>query len=180
MSLLSFFKTASRDWKRVGAITPSSEWTIGRIVERLPSPCRVIVEYGAGDGVITRELLTRLPPDGKLVAFETNEEFASALGSITDPRLVVERDAGGAAETLARLGLTADAVVSGIPFSLMPEASRDRFVQMTRGILRDGGVFLLYQTSPLMVPYLKKAFDVDTALEPRNLPPYFIMRGVKR
>jgi hypothetical protein len=50
---------------------------------------------------------------------------------------------------------------------------------MSHRLLRPGGVFLVYQTSPLMAGYLKKKFAVTTAIEFRNVPPYFIMAGRK-
>jgi phospholipid N-methyltransferase len=72
----------------------------------------------------------------------------------------------------------ADAIISGIPFSLIPADEREAIVSQTRQALRPGGCFIAYQNSRLLVPLIRRHFDsVTTVFEPRNLFPYFIMIG---
>lgn len=180
MKILPFLKTAARDPK-IGAVMPSSRYAAAKIVRNVPHGVRRVLEYGPGDGVLTRRLLEMLPPDGRLVAFETNAEFRRLLGEIADPRFRLEDgDARAAASRLVDGDAPFDLAVSGIPFSMMSSADRTRTVAMTWDLLRPGGVFIVYQTSPLMYPYLKRTFDVRLSVELRNVPPYFIMRAEKR
>lgn len=181
MSLFSFLKVASRDIK-VGAVMPSSSFAVRNILKRIPAMLTTVVEYGPGDGVLTRELLKRMTSDGKLLALETNPKFAAALDALDDPRFILAHDDATLAAIYAqRHGLgPCDLVISGIPFSMVSKETRDRMVAMTFDLLKPGGVFLVYQTSPLMVPYLKKKFAVKTHWEPLNVPPYFIMRAEKK
>jgi len=180
MKILPFLKEVSQDM-RIGAVMPSSRFAVRNIMRFVPYGIKTVLEYGPGDGVLTRQLLARLPADGRLVAIETNGTMCSEVEAIRDPRLVLVRDdATQAADIAARLGFREfDFVISGIPFSMLSAQTRRATVRMTHDLLSQSGMFLVYQTSPLMVPYLKECFDVHTAFEPRNVPPYFIMRASK-
>ena len=161
---------------------PSSRFAVQKIVRFMPPDMKYVLEYGPGDGVLTRQILDLLPPDGKLLAIETNDNMCAEVAAINDPRLVlIKGDATRAAEYAAAHGMSKfDMVISGIPFSMLPSRVRQGTAKMTEELLAPSGVFVVYQTSPLMVHYLKMYFDVQVAFEPRNVPPYFIMCGRKR
>jgi len=182
MKLVPFLKIALRDMKRVGAVMPSSKFAVRRMSRLLPKSLSAVLEYGPGDGTVTKAVLEKMPPTGRLLAIETNHDFVTCLGQIGDRRLTVAHgQAQQAVEFARRNGMEGfDLVVSGIPFGLLPHALRQEIVAMTRDLLKPGGTFLVYQTSPLMVRYLKKDFRVKTQIEPLNVPPYFIMRAVRR
>jgi len=179
--LVSFLSVALRDI-RVGAVMPSSAYAVRAILSRLPERLDRVVEYGPGDGVVTRVLLDRLSDDGRYLAIETNDRFFADMSAFDDPRLeTVHGSASSADRFAAERGLGGfDLVISGIPFSLVSKEVRREMVGMTYRLLRPGGVFLVYQTSPLMLPYLRSMFTVSTAIEPRNIPPYFIMHAKKK
>ena len=63
MNAVNFIKVALGDYK-VGAITVSTKYVADRVANALPKGAKNVIEYGAGDGVITKEILKRLPPDG--------------------------------------------------------------------------------------------------------------------
>ena len=177
-----YLKTMVKDY-RLGAITRSSRFVIRKVVDNLPlkgnGRAPVVVEYGPGDGVITREALQGLAEHGQLIAIETNPEFVEMLGQIDDPRLAV-RPMG--VEDWLEQGEVGevDAVFSGIPFTFFPPAKRDGVVRDTHALIKEGGVFVVYQNSLLMRPYLQKYFSkVTTTFEPRNFLPYFVMRAEK-
>ena len=181
MNALNFIKVALKDYK-VGAITISSRFVVNRVLKALPPGVKNVVEYGAGNGVITKEILKMLPSDGSLIAVELNKELLPLLESIRDKRLrVVAKDVAEFLEE-SRSGnrVPADAVVSGIPFTFFPPAKRRLIVDGTHGILSAGGEFVVYQYSLLMLPILKKKFrTARIGFEFRNLPPYFIMAAKK-
>ncbi len=182
MGLVEFLKVAVRDPFGVGAVMPSSSFAVRRVVKQLPAGPRMIIEYGPGDGVITRQLLELLPEDGRLLAIEANHDFYRQLLAIDDPRLtLIHGDARQAREHAGREGFGPfDAAVSGIPFSMLTADDRRGVVAMTHDLLGPDGVFLVYQTSPLMRPYLRERFSVRSFVELINIPPYFIMRAAKR
>jgi phospholipid N-methyltransferase len=183
MSKTRFLKTALRDYK-VGAFTPSSSFVVKQVVKKLPHHSRsCIIEYGAGDGVITKALLEHMPRDGKLIAIEMNPHFIALLKKIRDPRLqIVHGNVLEICKNLSDLRLPRiDAVVSGIPFSFLNSNERHLIAKQTFQKLSEHGRFILYQFSPLMFPYLKKYFKkkIDLSLELRNFPPYLIIVAEK-
>ena len=173
---LLFARNFFKHPRMLGSIIPSSRFLIGQLLRGIDfARARVIVEYGPGVGTITTELLRRMRPDAVLVAIEMNDEFVRFLReSVADPRLKVVR--GSAADVgaeLRRLGLErADYVLSGIPFSTMPEEARTGVVRATREVLRPRGRFLVYQFSREVEPYLRREFgEVRSAFEPLNILP---------
>ncbi len=182
MSGFDFLKATLKDYK-VGAFTVSSKYVVRKLTEQLfISDVKYVVEYGAGDGIVTKEILEMLPEDGKLVAFEINGNFLGELRKIKDRRLlVVDADVVVASRDLKKFGLPhVDAVISGIPFTLISPEDRKKVIANTAGALGQGGIFLVYQYSPLILPILKKFFrNVDVSFEPRNFLPYFLMRAEK-
>ncbi|MBI4094554.1 MAG: methyltransferase domain-containing protein [Candidatus Liptonbacteria bacterium] len=181
MRHLRFLFRVLKDYK-IGAFSVSSRYVAERILREMPEGCRVVVEYGAGDGAITKRLLRALPAGGRVVAIEQNRELAAELRQIADRRLtVIEDDILSVLRNPARLGLReVDAVISGVPFSFFKKDAREEIIVRTSALLRRSGVFLVYQYSFLAFPTLKRFFrEVDVRFEPRNFLPYFIMVAAK-
>ncbi len=174
--LALFAKNFVRHPKMLGSIIPSSRFLIERLLGRVDwEEARVIVEYGPGVGTISGEILRRMRTDASLVVVETNEDFVDYLrATFPDPRLhVVHGSAADVEQVLAGLGLDrADYVISGIPFSTIPDAAREAIIRSTHGVLRPGGAFLVYQFSPKVGADLRRVFSrVDRGFEPLNVPP---------
>jgi phospholipid N-methyltransferase len=181
MKKIEFIKLAIKDHK-VGALAASSKYTARRIVKLLEPEHKFIIEYGAGGGIITKKILKRLPSDGKLKALELNKGFIPELQKISDHRLeIINEDVAIFSQKLSKLGLPRiDAVISGIPFSFLKPGQRQEVIKNTYNSLATGGIFLIYQHSPLVLPILKKYFTIiECKFEPRNFLPYFIMRAKK-
>ncbi len=185
---LEFLKTAFRDYAQVGALVPSSRYVAERIVGCLSPADRFIVEYGAGDGVITRTLLPKLPAEGRVVAVEIKHELVAELERINDPRLrVIHDDARNVSCQLSQLDLPQiDAVICGIPLSTRAlvdrgiRAMQREIIANSASALAPGGRFILYQHTFVAIPTLKKFFSrVEWRFEPRNFLPYLIMVAKK-
>lgn len=182
MKPIDFIKIAVRDYKTVGAVTLSSKHVVKRIVKQLKPEYKYIIEYGSGSGVITKEILRLIPKDGKVIAVELNPHLFKELKKIDDSRLVaLNKNIVDVAEDFSGLGLPRiDAVISGIPFSFISKDKRRVLILNTHDSLTMGGRFIVYQTSLLMLPPIKRLFHkVRYFLELRNLPPYFIIIAEK-
>ena len=160
----------------LGSIVPSSRFLIRQLLQPVDwEQARVIVEYGPGVGVITAEVLRRMRPDAMLIAIETNPDFVTYLrDSIKDERLhVVEASAEAVDEILQRYGQSnASYVISGIPFSMIPAAVRERILLKTCEALKPGGSFLVYQFSTRVLEDLQRIFRyVRRQFEPLNVLP---------
>ncbi len=148
MSSLQYFKTLIKD-VNVASIAPTSGFGVNKIFKCIDfDRAKLIVEYGPGGGVITKALLKKMRPDAKLVAIETNNDFADLLeGQIDDSRFHLFRDsAEEVLDIVAQVDATvADYVISGIPFSLFEIEKKDRILKATKEVLGDDGSFLVYQ-----------------------------------
>jgi phospholipid N-methyltransferase len=174
--MLLFARNFFKHPRMLGSVIPSSRYLIGQVLGQIDwSRARVVVEYGPGVGTFTGEILQRLPADGTLVVLETNLEFVEFLrSSMRDPRLrVVHGSAADVSRHLADHGVdSADYIISGIPFSTMPEQVREDILRSTREALQPDGAFLVYQFSPKVQPYLESEFSaVERGFELRNILP---------
>lgn len=178
----SFLKKALGSSKEVGAITMSSQYVVDDVLAMLPKNFSTVVEYGAGDGVMTRALLERLPVTGKMLAVESNESFITELGRINDPRLTIIQNLvqNMTSEDMA-LYSSADVVVSSIPFSFLSPVERAKVVSEVFNLLAPGGLCIIFhQYSWLMKKPLQDVFGaVSMKFEPRNIPPCFILCAKK-
>ncbi|MDZ7670386.1 MAG: methyltransferase type 12, partial [Gammaproteobacteria bacterium] len=123
----TFFQAFLKSPKVVASMIPSSPFLERRLVKAAHlATAGTVVELGSGTGGTTRALLAAMGGDGRLLAIERTAEFVDALREIDDPRLsVVHGCASELVGELERHGFgSADAVISGIPFSHLPGSAR--------------------------------------------------------
>jgi phospholipid N-methyltransferase len=148
----------------LGSLIPSSRFLVNDLLNQIRwDRAQVIVEYGPGVGTITREILKRMRSDAVLVAIELNDEFITFLrDEINDPRLrAVHASARDVRKVMLReLGQSrADYIVSGIPYSTIPDAVRWEILTESRQLLQPEGALLVYQFTKAVLPYLKSSFS---------------------
>jgi phospholipid N-methyltransferase len=167
--------------RRIGAVLPSGR-SLAKVMARL-APGRTIVELGPGSGSITRQLLTHLPMEGRLLALELDPDLAYRLRSqVRDPRLAIcmgdAADLGQCLHTLG--GRPVDAIVSGLPFQSLPALSRDRILAAARAELAPKGRFIAFQYGLRLLPVFRRHFRRVHVLGPvwRNLPPAYVIVGL--
>lgn len=182
---LKFLRIALSD-HHIGAMTRSSKYVVKAVMRNLiGQSLRRVIEYGPGDGVITMEILNRMPRDGKFIAIETNPKFIKVLRAINDPRLkVIEGTAQKISEEIKNKNhAQVNLVISSIPFSMLKPIDRDCIVNNTFNMLTKSGKFIVFQYSPILLSLLNKYFvkkNIKTQFEPRNIPPMFIMSAQKQ
>jgi phospholipid N-methyltransferase len=159
--------------RRVGAVLPTSLRTVRATLDMAPvAQARCVVELGAGTGPYTREIVRRLRPDARLLAFELDPALAERLAAeVTDPRVRVIADS--AANLDAHLdGRRPEVIVSGLPFTSLPGPVRREILHAARRALADDGVMLVLQYSPFMQRELERLFgSVRRRLSLLNVPP---------
>lgn len=173
---LLFARNFFRHPRMLGSIIPSSRFLIKELLQPIDwNQARVIVEYGPGVGVITEEILRRMRSDAILIAIEMNPDFVTHLRSaLPDERLqVVEGSAEAVGEVLERFGRgKANYIISGIPFSTIPAAVRERILRNTSDALAPQGAFLVFQFSTRVLEDLQRVFHyVRRKFEPLNVLP---------
>jgi phospholipid N-methyltransferase len=145
----------------LGSIVPSSPFLVNDVLGQIDwAKARVLVEYGPGVGTITQEILKRMHAHAVLVVIELNPQFVNFLKKIDDDRLrVVHGSAAEAKQVLADMNFAhADYIISGIPYSLIPDSIRRHILEEARQILTPGGTLLVYQFTDAVLPYLQSSF----------------------
>ncbi len=182
----AFLAAVLRNPAKVGAVAPTSAVMgelLTRIVPRSGSP--VVVELGPGTGAVTGVIDDRLPPGARHVAIELDPEMATFLQR-THPGLeVIEGDAVKLGALLAEHGVErADAVVSGLPWSLFDEDTQASILAQIAAVVAPDGAFttfayrhgLLLSAARRFRRALHETFEevLVTATVWRNVPPAFV------
>lgn len=179
-----FFRGFLEHPKMVGSIIPSSRFTIDKMLGPVDwANCKLFVEYGPGVGTFCFPVLEKLPRDGALVVIDTNPLYIDYLKrTIGDSRFhPVLGSAADVEEIINALGFAeADYVLSGLPFSTLPDGIGPAIAKATHKVLRPGGAFLVYQFSARARDYMAKHFSrIDSGFELLNILPCKLFWGWK-
>jgi phospholipid N-methyltransferase len=179
-----FFQGFLEHPKMVGSIIPSSRSTIAKMLAPVKwDECKLFVEYGPGVGTFCRPVLDRLPRGGELIVIDTNPLYIDYLKhTIGDSRFHPVLGSAEDVEAIVRsLGHEhADYVLSGLPFSTLPEGVGPAIAAATHRVIRPGGAFLTYQFSANARDLTARYFDrVDTGMTWFNIPPCLLAWGWK-
>lgn len=179
-----FFRQFVKHPGMIGSVMPSSAALVNRMLDRVDwHNTHLFVEYGPGVGTFTQAILDRLHPDATLLAIDLNLDFVAYLeAQFDDPRLkVVHGSAADVRRFIREAGHSqADYILSGIPFSTLPDGVGAAICAETRAALRPGGAFLVYQYSRYVRRLIDPIFGrVSDELEWRNIPPCRIFCAVR-
>ena len=158
----------------VGSIIPSSRFTIDRMLKPVKwDECQLFVEYGPGVGTFCRPVLDRLRRDGRLIVIDTNPLYIDYLkATISDSRFIPVLGSAADVEDIVHAhGFDhADYVLSGLPFSTLPDGVGPAIAAATHRVLRPGGAFLVYQFSARARDFMARHFTrIDADFEPLNV-----------
>lgn len=168
----------------VGSIIPSSRYTIEKMLAPVKwDECRLFVEYGPGVGTFCRPVLDRLRRDGALIVIDTNPLYIDYLkATITDSRFTAVLGSAADVEEIVRAHGHdhADYVLSGLPFSTLPDGVGPAIAAATHRVLRPGGAFLVYQFSARARDFMARHFTrIDEGFELLNILPCRLFWGWK-
>lgn len=174
-----FFRRWLANPLQMGSVIPSSPTLcrrIAQLVERKDD--EVVLELGAGTGVISRALLAAGVPAEKLVVVEIVRDMADHLRSVLPGVNVICGDAFELARALPeRMHGKIGTAICGIPLVLLPLEQQKRFVDAVEAVAPGKG-FLLYTyciTSPL--PYRRLGLAAKREVwTPFNFPPASVWR----
>ncbi len=178
----SFFKEAVSSFKTTGTINPSSKYLINDCLKDVNfGENQTILEFGAGNGCITQELLNRNSNNSQLISFEVNPKFfnycENAFKSY-DNFTIVNHSAVNFEEVLERYSIKkVDYIVSSLPLTLLDEKDVIVLLEKIPNFLKQDGCFVQYQYSLEKYRLLKQKFSrvkVDFTLI--NVPPSFVYK----
>lgn len=179
-----FFEGFLKHPVMVGSIIPSSRFTITKMLAPVNwDECALFVEYGPGVGTFCRPVLDRLRRDGTLVVIDTNPLYIDYLrATITDSRFHAVLGSAADVEEIVRAhGFDhADYVLSGLPFSTLPDGVGPAIAEATWRVLRPGGAFLVYQFTAKARAFMERHFKrIDNGFELWNVLPCCLFWGWK-
>lgn len=172
---LTFLKVALKDIKTTGSVTSSSKYLIRKMLEPINfRDVKNIVEFGAGEGCITQELVKQAHLGTKILSFELNETLYDHLQSIKDRKISFINDNVTELKKYADSN-TIDVIVSGLPLANIPKQIKEKIINAALDALHSDGIFIQYQYSLFDYRLLKKHFkQVKLDFTPLNIPPAFI------
>ena len=192
MHAVTFAKLALANFRQTASVVPSSRSLARAMVEPIARiRPTVVLEFGAGTGAVTRELLRRLPEDCQLLPFEINPRFVAHLReSISDCRVqIVPAGAETAAVELGKRGISSvDAVVSSLSLGMMDSRLADSVFRGIEPYLSTNTILTQFQyVHRMRVDGRKLSFFDARSLLGRhfssvrsttvwlNIPPAFVM-----
>ncbi|SFN78206.1 phosphatidylethanolamine N-methyltransferase /phosphatidyl-N-methylethanolamine N-methyltransferase [Pseudonocardia ammonioxydans] len=141
----------------------------------------VVVELGAGSGVLAEPIRARLGNGARYLAIEIDEELVAHLRRHKPWLEVVQGDVADLERILDDAGIDrVDAFVSTLPWAVFPQDLRTRVLDVIARRLVPGGVLsmiITWMALPNRVRDLRALLDahfdevVETATEWRNPPP---------
>lgn len=164
---------------QMGSVIPSGAALCRRIAAQIRrAPEEVVLELGAGTGVVSRALLDAGVPAEKLVVVEIVPDMAAHLRRTLPHVNVIQGDAFDLPRALPQaLHGKVGTAICGIPLVLLPLEQQRRFVAAVEHVAPGRG-FLLYTyciTSPL--PHRKLGLTAKReAWTPLNFPPASVWR----
>ena len=184
MSILTEFVAHPR-W--TGAVAASSAAFALAMTEKMElQRARTVVELGPGTGPITQAILSRLPSDGRLITVEINRRLAANL-TRRYRDCPVDVVHGSAADLADFVDGPVDAVISGLPWPVMPELVQRRAWDAIGAVLSPGGRFATFAYlhaawTPPARRLRKRLVATFGSVEQspvvwRNAPPAFVHRA---
>ncbi|PZT90531.1 MAG: methyltransferase [Citromicrobium sp.] len=179
-----FFRGFLEHPRMVGSIIPSSRFTIEKMLAPVKwDECKLFVEYGPGVGTFCQPVLDRLPRDGALIVIDTNPLYVDYLKKhFRDSRFHAVLGSAADVEDIVRAhGYEhADYVLSGLPFSTLPDGVGPAIAAATYRVIRPGGAFLVYQFSAKARDFMARHFErIDSGFEALNILPCQLFWGWK-
>lgn len=142
----------------------------------------VIVELGAGDGVITSHILHKMSPNARLYVFEINPELCAVVSKINDHRMTLINDGAQYMEAhLQKHGIhQVDTIISALPFMMLPDELTQEILILSKKVLRTNGLFIQMHYAKKISKMYKSIFgNVHINNVPINIPPGYVFRCVK-
>jgi len=146
-----FFRRWLANPLQMGSIVPSSQSLCRLLVKHAATPDGIVLELGAGTGVISRALLDAGLPARRLVVVEIVPDMADHLRTVLPGARVEQGDARDLPTLLHDLDVRIGAVICGVPLVLLPLEQQLRFIASMTAVAPGCG-FLHYSycvTSPL-------------------------------
>lgn len=167
--------------KIIGSIIPSSKYLTKKILSFVDFNKEgiVLLEYGAGTGPFTSEIVKYLKHTDQLIVIELNSKFVADLKEKFKnyKNIKIYEDCVANTQTiLAKEEIqNVDYIISSIPFSSLPKDVTQDILLNTKSIMSNKTLFLTFQYSKFKKGTFKKYFEIkDIKFVFRNVPSAYV------
>ena len=182
----NFLKEFFKERKTIGAVSPSSKSLTKKMLENVNfKSSNVIVEFGPGTGVITRQIVLKMNPDATLYVFELHHPFYESLQkefkNVKNVQIIKDSAVNVRKYLKEDNKANADVIISSLPLTNFDQNLTIRILKSAEKALKENGQFIQFQYSLNARRLLNKIFN-STAIKftPLNLPPAFIYTCKKK
>ncbi|MEK4677366.1 MULTISPECIES: class I SAM-dependent methyltransferase [Bacillus] len=180
MQLITFLAEFIKHPKHTGAVAPSSKILAKKMVDVIDfNRGKCIVELGPGTGVFTKEIVKRKKKETTFLLIELNEVFFEKLKTRFKNEknvIVVHGSAENIKEYMEELHIECiDYVLSGLPFTSLPEEVSKRILNNVMEVMHENGEFITFQYSLVKKRFIQYFFP-EITLEKVwfNFPPAYV------
>jgi phospholipid N-methyltransferase len=163
--------------RAVGAICPSGQPLARTMAALIPEAPGLVVECGAGTGVVTQAILDQGIDRKRLIVIEYSPLFCRILRNKFPDLTIIQGDAAQLTSYLPDDAQVA-AIVSSLPLMSLPSATRAAIIRQARSAIRHTGcviqfTYAFWSTSPFRQAGCRRD---ARAFILRNLPPARVER----
>jgi phosphatidylethanolamine/phosphatidyl-N-methylethanolamine N-methyltransferase len=182
-SFIQFFWAALKNPLQVSTLFATGSTAVEALIAAVPvRPSDMVVELGVGTGAITQVLFNKIGNSQKYIGLELNDDMIE----FAQERFPSLRFVNDSAENFAKYleGHKCTAVVSSLPWTLMPAPAVTATLDSIHANLAPGGVFATYLTlHVLKTPAGKRLQDAikerfggfESKVVIENLPPVKVL-----
>ncbi len=177
---IDFLIQGVKNIKEVGALTRSGPILCKKMILPVPSDKDVVVvELGAGDGVITKHLLKKVSANSRVISIELNETLFQKLSKIMDSRFTpILGNIDDLDKILDEEGIILmDHMVSAVPFIIMDNDYVINFLNKYKTRIRKGGSFTQVHYGFKRKFYEKIFGNAKHHFVPANVPPAVVVES---
>lgn len=169
-------REAIKNFRQIGGFSASSRFLCRKMLSGIDfSKDLTILELGAGNGIITHEILKQMSRDSEIHIYENHPSFVEVLQNINDSRLTIKDDCVSGISSCDPS--TFDVVISSLPMAIFTKHFKHDIYNNIKNSLKSPGTFIQYQYSLLEYKELEKNFPnckIEFCLF--NFPPAFIYK----
>lgn len=171
--------TIRSTWRTRWTITPSSSFLVDRMISKIDySSDIVILQLWFGNGVFTKQLISRISDNSSIIIFEIDPNCRQYC--IDDDRITYIEDS---AENISHYyqDQSFDYVLSTLPFASLPRSIVNNIFVEIKKQLKKWWMFLQFQYFLSSIWEIENLFHtpVNIDFEIRNIPPAFILQTSK-
>lgn len=177
MSKKQFFEESLRDFKTAGSLIPSQKFLIKKMTKQIKQNQKsLIIEFGSGEGCVTKKILEKMSKDSHLLSFEINKKLAKTTKNELkkEKRVeIIEDDVNNVNKYLK--DRKADIIISSLPLGTMQKEDVLKIISVGKKVLKKEGLFIQYQYLCLDIfKFLKNFNQTKIGWQPLNFPPAFV------